>query len=290
MAGLSDLKRKINSVKNTQKITKAMKMVSAAKMRRAQEAMENAGAYAHDIDELVNHIAGRVDAEMHPFLQKRETVENIALIVVTSDRGLCGAFNSNVMKEAIRFINLNSNKNLKLVLVGKKGNDLLGKKGYDVLLRKTDLAGTVVYDDAVQVSDLVIEQFLDEKIDEVHVIYNNFKSTALQIPVVKKILPLEFTAPTEAGADGSNMEYLYEPGPEMLLKEIMPRYVTFTIFNSLLESVAGEHGARMMAMDNASRNAKDMIGKLSLVYNKARQAAITNEILDIVNGAEALRG
>jgi F-type H+-transporting ATPase subunit gamma len=287
MAGLADIRRKIQSVKNTQKITKAMKMVSAAKMRRAVEAVDNSNAYAKQIGDLVDNLAKRAGTEMHPFLQAKDEVKNICLIVITSDRGLCGAFNGNVIKLATRFMNENSDKNFKLVLAGKKANDYLGKKGYDVAEKFTEFAGNVVYEDAINVADIAVKLFEEGETDEVHVVYNEFKNTAVQVAKTKKILPLEFEQEENAETP---VEYIYEPAPEALLRDILPKYVHFTTYYSMLESIAGEHGARMLAMDNASRNASDMIGKLSLIYNKARQAAITTEILDIVNGAEALNG
>lgn len=290
MASLQDIRRKIQSVKNTQKITKAMKMVSAAKMRRATDAMENAKPYSKQIGELVNQMAKRVEDDMHPFLEAREEVKNVCLIVVTSDRGLCGAFNSNVIKLAKKFMAENDDKNYKLVLVGKKSNDYLGKQGNDVADKFADFSGKVVYDDAIDVAKVAIELYNSGEADEVYVLYNEFKSTALQIPTNKKVIPLEFDETEEAQEEENTVDYIYEPAPEALLKDIMPRYVYFTVFAAMLESIAGEHGARMMAMDAATRNASEMIGQLTLTYNKARQAEITTEILDIVNGAEALNG
>jgi F-type H+-transporting ATPase subunit gamma len=285
MAGTSDIKRKIASVKNTQKITKAMKMVSAAKMRRAQEAMHATRPFAHKITEMVHDVSRRANPELHPFLAGNNNTETVGLIVVTSDRGLCGAFNNNVLKAVSRFSQENQGKKIKVVCVGKRAYEFLRKRDYEILAKEIDFAGKVLFSDAVSISDVVVDNYLNEGIGEVYVLYNEFKSTASQVPVIEKLLPLRVE---ESGEQ--LVEYIYEPRPEMLLNELMPRYIRYKVFQALLESTAGEHGARMMAMDNASRNASDMIGKLTLKFNKARQSAITNEILDIVNGSEALSG
>lgn len=284
MASLRDIKRKIGSVKNTQKITKAMKMVSAAKMRRAQDSMESARPFAAKIGDVVKNIAQRVNAEAHPFLAQRSEVKNVGVIVVSSDRGLCGAFNSGILRETSAFKRLHADKNVKVLFVGKKGYDFFKNRNTDILEKYTSFGGKFTYDDAITIGQLVTDKFLSEELDELYVIYNAFVSTSSQVPTVKKILPLEVEE-----TDETLVEYIYEPKPELLLNEIMPRFVNFTIFGAMLESTAGEHGARMVAMDNASRNAGDMIRKLSLQYNKLRQAGITTEILDIVNGAEALK-
>jgi F-type H+-transporting ATPase subunit gamma len=285
MAGTSDIKRKIASVKNTQKITKAMKMVSAAKMRRAQDAMSAARPFAHKITEMVQSVALRANPELHPFLAGNEGNGAIGLIVVTSDRGLCGAFNNNILKSVSRFASEHKGKQIKLVTVGKKAYEFFRKRELEIIEKYVDFAGKILISDATNIADVVVEQFLNNGISDVYVLYNEFKSTASQTPVIEKLLPLKVEA------NGEQLtEYIYEPKPEVLLEDLMPRYVRYRIFQALLESTAGEHGARMMAMDNASRNASDMIGKLTLTYNKVRQASITNEILDIVNGAEALNG
>ncbi|WP_022850500.1 ATP synthase F1 subunit gamma [Limisalsivibrio acetivorans] len=287
MAGTRDIKRKISSVKNTQKITKAMKMVSAAKMRRAQDAMESAKPFAKKIGEMVDNVSKRTNPELHPFLAERDGNGPVCLIAVTSDKGLCGAFNSNVIKAAQRFVEKYQGREIKVICIGKKTFEFFKRKEHEILDKHIDLAGKVLFSDAKNIAEVAMDNYLNEKVDEVHLLYNEFRSTALQVPVTEKLLPLGVE---ESKEEEQLVEYIYEPKPEMLLNELMPRYIRFKIFSALLESVAGEHGARMMAMDNASRNASEMIGKLTLTYNKARQAAITNEILDIVNGAEALNG
>jgi F-type H+-transporting ATPase subunit gamma len=287
MANLRDIRRKIASVKNTQKITSAMKMVSAAKMKKAQDIMDAAKPFATKITEVVSNIGKRVSDDAHPFLEEREEIKTIGVIVITSDRGLCGAFNSNVMKEYVKFAEANKDKKIKVVTVGKTGTGFLTKKGAEIVEKFVDFSGKIVYDDAITIGDIVTKQFIDEEIDEVYVVYNEFKSVSLQIPTSKKILPLSFEPEVEIQED--SVDYIYEPAPELLLAEILPRFINFSIYSALMESVAGEHSARMAAMDNATRNAGELIGKLTLAYNKARQAAITTEILDIVNGAEALK-
>lgn len=288
MAGMRDIKRKINSVKNTQKITNAMKMVSAAKLRRAQEAMESALPYAEKIYEVVTDISKRVNPEIHKFLQQKEEVKTIGVILVTSDRGLCGAFNTNVVKEFASLKREMSDKEFTFICVGKKGYEFVRRHGYDILEKYITFSGKITYDDAIEIGNNAAKMFNEDKIDELYVLYNEFRSVAYQVAKAKKILPLDFDMPEEQDNE-SVIDYLYEPSADALVKEIIPRFINFTVYSCLLESIAGEHGARMAAMDNATRNAGEMIKKLTLNYNKARQAAITTEILDIVNGAEALK-
>ncbi|MGA1861716.1 ATP synthase F1 subunit gamma [Deferribacter thermophilus] len=285
MPGMRDIKRKIASVKSTQKITKAMKMVSAAKLRRAQEAMEAARPYANKIYDVVASIRKRVNPELHPFLNTKEEVKSVCLVIFTSDRGLCGAFNSNVIKATNKFITENSDKKVKLVCVGRRGYDFFRKRDVEVIDKYISFGGRVTFDDAVKIGESIVKNFLEEQFDEVYILYNEFKSIVYHVPKVVKILPLVF----DKDENEVLVDYLYEPKPDILLNNIMPKYINFTIFRALLESTAGEHGARMAAMDNATRNAGELIDKLVLSFNKARQAAITKEILDIVNGAEALK-
>lgn len=285
MPGMRDIKRKINSVKNTQKITKAMKMVSAAKMRKAQDAMNAAKPYARKLTELVNSIGSRVSKEMHPFLQPKEEVKSIGVIVVSSDRGLCGAFNNNIIKTFSNFVRQHSDKQIKVITVGRKIDEFARKRKYNILDSYVTFGGRVRYDDAVAIGEKVNEYFISDEIDELYLIYNEFKSIVYQTPKVIKLLPVSLEESSEVDV----VDYLFEPNPASLIKEILPKFLNFNIFSVLLESTAGEHGARMAAMDNATRNAGEFIRKLTLTYNKARQAAITKEILDIVNGAEALK-
>ena len=285
MASARDIKRKIGSVQNTQKITKAMKMVSAAKMRRAIEAMMSARPYAELIGNFIRDIAARSSGDVHPYFQPREKVKSIGLILVTSDRGLCGAFNSNVIKAAANFCAENEDKEIKLYLVGKRAFDFFKKRSVTIIDKWTGFGGKYKYDDAALIGSLAVKAFNDEEVDEVYVIYNEFKSTSSQIVREKKILPVS----VDESGEKVYPEFEFEPNKEALLNELLPQFINTSVFQSMLESAAGEHGARMVAMDNATRNAGEMIKKLVLNYNKARQGAITKELLDIVNGAEALK-
>ncbi len=286
MASARDIKRKINSVTNTQKITKTMKMVSAAKMRKAVEAMQSARPYSAKLSELIQELSNRAGGSAeHVFFEAKEEVSNIYLVVVTSDKGLCGAFNSNVLKAALSFINENAGKTIKIVPVGKRAFDFFSKRGFDIVEKWVGYGGKYTFSDAVNVGKLVAKSFIDGNADEVHLIYNEFKSTSSQTVRSKKLLPLA----VESGSEPKYPDFEYEPDVTLLLGKLLPQFINTSIFQSMLESVAGEHGARMVAMDNATRSAGEMIKKLVLNYNKTRQAAITTELLDIVNGAEALK-
>ncbi len=285
MASARDIKRKINSVQNTQKITKAMKMVSAAKMRRAIEAMMSARPYAELITGFIKDIAGRSGGDVHCYFKARPEVKSIGLILVTSDRGLCGAFNSNVIKAAANFCAAHQGKDIKLYLVGKRAFDFFKKRSVTIADKWTGFGGKYRYDDAALIGSMAVKAFNEEEVDEVYVIYNEFKSTSSQIVREKKILPV---AMENEGAQ-AYPDFEYEPDRDRLLDELLPQFINTSVYQSMLESAAGEHGARMVAMDNATRNAGEMIKKLVLNYNKARQGAITKELLDIVNGAEALK-
>jgi F-type H+-transporting ATPase subunit gamma len=250
--------------------------------------MESALPYAEKIYEVVTDISKRVNPEIHKFLQPKEEVNTIGVVLITSDRGLCGAFNSNVSK---RFTSLKRefpDKEFKFFCVGKKGYEFARRQGYDILEKYISFSGKITYNDAIDIGNNAAKMFNEDKIDELYIIYNEFKSVAYQVAQAKKILPLDIGEPEEQDSD-SVIDYLYEPNANALVREIIPRFINFTIYSCLLESIAGEHGSRMAAMDNATRNAGEMIKKLTLNYNKARQAAITTEILDIVNGAEALK-
>lgn len=285
MASARDIKRKISSVQNTQKITKAMKMVSAAKMRRAIDAMASARPYAELITGFVKDIAGRSGGDTHCYFKVRPEVKSIGLVLVTSDRGLCGAFNSNVIKAAANFCAEHRGKDIKLYLVGKRAFDFFKKRSVTIADKWTGFGGKYRYDDAALIGSMAVRAFSDGDVDEVYVIYNEFKSTSSQIVREKKILPVS----VDGSGEQVYPDFEYEPDREKLLDELLPQFINTSVYQSMLESAAGEHGARMVAMDNATRNAGEMIKKLVLNYNKARQGAITKELLDIVNGAEALK-
>lgn len=283
MAGTRDIKRQIVSVKNTQKVTKAMKMVSAAKMRRANEAMMATRPYAAQIKKIVTNLSASKDEVSHPFMKAKEDVKTIALMLITSDRGLCGAFNSNITRVASKFQADNPGKEVKLFIVGKKAFDFYKKRPFTIIEKWTAFGGKISYETAKKVAQAVSDSFIKGEFDELHVIYNEFRSVSTQTPKIAKLLPLSFEK------TGEDVDYMFEPDPNHILEQLIPRYMSFSMYHYLLESAAGEHGARMVAMDNATRSADDMVKRLTLNYNKARQAAITKDLLDIVNGAEALK-
>lgn len=286
MANARDIKRKITSVQNTQKITKAMKMVSAAKMRKAMETMTAARPYSKKLVDIINEISRRSSGNgEHPFLETRKEVRTVGLIVVTSDKGLCGSFNSNVIKTAYAFCNANPDKIVKLFLIGKKSFDFFKRRDWEIEGKWLGLGGKYDYKLAAEIGKLCSDKFEDGSLDELYVIYNECKSTATQIVRENKLLPMT----VEGNDEHIFPDFEYEPDMDTILAELLPQYINTMILQSMLESAAGEHGARMVAMDNATRSAGDVIKKLTLNYNKARQGAITTELLDIVNGAEALK-
>ncbi len=285
MATLRDIQRRIRSVQSTQKITKAMKLVAASKFRRAQERILAARPYATKMDALMGSLVGRAGDEIHPLLARRDTGRK-RLVIITADKGLCGAFNSNILRESLRFLRGAAEPSVTLVVVGKKARDFYRRRQFTV---KTEMLGffdRLAYSHAQELAGGLMQDYLAEEVDEVHLIYNEFRSVAVQRPVRQQLLPIE--AEPEADA-GPQEEYLYEPGPGAILDSLLPRHVTTQVFRALMESVAGEYGARMTAMEAATKNAREMINLLTIQYNKARQERITKELLDIVGGAEALR-
>jgi len=285
MATLRDIQRRIRSVQSTQKITKAMKLVAASKFRRAQERILAARPYATKMDALMGSLVGRTGDETHPLLARRDTGRK-RLVIITADKGLCGAFNSNILRESLRFLRGAAEASVTLVVVGKKARDFYRRRQFTV---KTEMLGffdRLAYSHAQELAGGLMQEYLAEELDEVHLMYNEFRSVAVQRPVRQQLLPIE--AESE-GDEGPQEEYLYEPGPEAILDSLLPRHVTTQVFRALMESVAGEHGARMTAMESATKNAREMINLLTIQYNKARQERITKELLDIVGGAEALR-
>jgi len=285
MATLRDIQRRIRSVQSTQKITKAMKLVAASKFRRAQERILAARPYATKMRELIGGLAGNSGDETHPLLARRETGRK-RLVIVTADKGLCGAFNANILRESLRFLRGAAEASVTLVVVGKKARDFYRRREFTV---KTEMLGffdRLAYSHAQELADGIMQDYLADEVDEVYLMYNEFRSVAVQHPVRQQLLPIE--ADSE-GSAGPQVEYLYEPGPEAILDSLLPRHVTTQVFRALMESVAGEYGARMTAMEAATKNAREMINLLTIQYNKARQERITKELLDIVGGAEALR-
>jgi F-type H+-transporting ATPase subunit gamma len=288
MANLKSIKKRIVSVKNPRQITKAMKMVSAAKLRRAQENVVAARPYARKLGEVLQSLAGNLEGDLHPLLEKREA-KKLLLIVVTSDRGLCGGFNANLCKTAERFIKENKGvyEQISLLTVGRKGYEFL-KNRHSIYKNVSNVLAKPNYQTAALLAQDVIEGFQNEEYDQVVLLFNAFRTVMSQDITFQQLLPVE---PEEKGvADETAVEYIYEPSLGELLAEILPKNIEVQIFKAMLESVAAEHGARMTAMDSASKNANEMIGKLTLQYNRARQAAITTELMEIISGAESIKG
>ncbi|MCM2358520.1 MAG: ATP synthase F1 subunit gamma [Geobacteraceae bacterium] len=289
MANLKSIKKRIVSVKNTRQITKAMKMVSAAKLRRAQENVVAARPYAKKLGEVLQRLAQSQDSDGHPLLEKR-VAEKALVILVTSDRGLCGGFNANISKAAERYIKERKGDyaEISLLTIGRKGYEFL-KNRQTIRKNYTGVLSTLNYQTAAMLAQEVIAGYLAGDYDEVFLFYNAFRSVMSQDITLQQLLPI--TPPEAAAAEGETPpEYIYEPSMSELLGELLPKYIEVTMFKAMLESVASEHGARMTAMDSASKNATEMIGKLTLVYNRARQAAITTELMEIISGAESIKG
>ena len=289
MASLKDIKKRIGSVKNTQQITKAMKMVAAAKLRRAQDAAVSARPYAEKLHAVMSSLAQREDGDGHALLNQRGTGRAL-IVLMTADRGLCGGFNANVSKEAERFIRSNEQgfDDIDLMIIGRKGRDFLRNRvGKHITKVHEDITSDATYKTAQLIGQEIVGAYGDEKYDAVYVIYNAFKSAIEQIVTAERVLPIQPKAGEEIQAD--SVDYIYEPSRGEVLAQLLPKMVEVQIFRALLESNASEQGARMSSMDSASRNATDMIGKLTLQYNRARQAAITKELVEIISGAESIK-
>ncbi|MCL2102869.1 MAG: ATP synthase F1 subunit gamma [Syntrophorhabdaceae bacterium] len=294
MANLRAIRKRISSVKSTQQITRAMKMVSAAKLRRAQEAILAARHYAIKMHEVALSVASRVESSSHPLLTSRE-VKRLALLVVTSDRGLCGSFNAGLSRHVHRHIaeRQADYDEIVLFIVGRKGRDFFRRRGEHIHKEYLNVLGTIGRWHSEMISNDLLEGFVNGEFDEVQVAYNEFRSAISQVVRIERLLPLVLNTPEDASDDKvskNEIEYLYEPDKREILELLLPRFFETQIFRVLLESVAGEHGARMTAMDSATNNSVDMIARLTLQMNRARQAAITTELTEIVSGAEALKG
>ncbi len=301
MPVLREIRRRISGVKSTQKITKAMKMVAAAKLRRAQDAIICARPYARKIKELMQHLAGKVEDAVNPLLISRP-VDRVVLLVVTSDRGLCGAFNTNIIKAAIRHIKVsyagvNETGSPMLICIGRKGYDYFIKRDYEVVGKHIGLFAALDFGKARAIVDELTQGYLSGEFDRAEIIYNEFKSVIQQRIVVEQLLPIppENAQPQSpdlnprTGNPDPPTNYIYEPSSVEIIDALVPKHLNFQMWRVLLESNAAEQGARMTAMENATTNASELIRTLQLVYNKARQAAITKELLEIVSGAEALK-
>jgi F-type H+-transporting ATPase subunit gamma len=286
-AGVREFKRRIRSVKSTQQITKAMKAVSASKLRRAQEAAESSRPYTEILQGTLARLVGVSSDVEHPLLVKREEVLKVGYIVVAADRGLCGGYNTNIIRMATDTIAADERKpDAGIIAVGRKARDFFRKRG-GVEAEYVNLGDKINYADAREISQYVINGYENEEFDEIYIVYARFINALRQVPSVVKILPIEPPQATGAG-EGHNVEYIYEPSAESILINLLPRYVGSQIYHAMLEGKASEHGARMTAMGAASENAGEIIDAMTLKMNKVRQAAITDEILDIVGGAEAL--
>ena len=288
MATLRDIQRRIRSVQSTQKITRAMKLVAAAKLRRAQERILAARPYASKMGELLGHlVAGRDgdDAVLHPLLEPREGPRR-QIVIITADKGLAGAFNANVLRRSLEFIRASNAQEVTLVVVGRKARDFYRRRAWKISRDMLGFWDRLAYGHACELADHFMAQYLDHEVDEVHLIYNEFRSVTVQRPVRQQLLPIP---QGEGAAEADGVEYEYEPAPEAILGDLLPRHVRMQVYRALMESLAGEYGARMTAMEAATKNAKEMIEVLTIQYNKARQEKITKELLDIVGGAEALK-
>ena len=305
MPSLLDIRRRIRAVKSTQQITKAMKMVAASKLRRAQERIQHARPFAVQMLRVLNSLATRVDPSAHPLLDERTTPlagGRALLFVITADRGLCGSFNTNVIKSSGTFITESRDREVALGLVGRRGRDFYARRGFQVVYEQINLFAALKFSDAQAIAKAAIEAFAGGKVDSVYLVYNEFKSVLNQRVVVERLLPIPrgaFSEPAAAVemrepapppdvAAAPPVDYLYEPTPQELFKSRLPSHVEVQVFRALLESAAAEHAARMTAMDAATRNSAEMIEGLTLYMNKVRQAAITREIIEVVSGAQAL--
>src|SRR5204863_3078245 len=306
MPSLIDLRRRIRAVKNTQQITKAMKMVAASKLRRSQERIINARPYATQMQRVLSSVATRVDPSIHPLLTVRDSRPDskTLVIVITGDKGLCGSFNTNVIKAGASFV-VESAQQCSLGLVGRKGREYFGRRGFDVLFEQIGIFQKLGSENAQIIAEAAVEAFLSGQVDRVVLIYNEFKSVMTQRVVVDQLLPIERSDVTgggigrgragssvaqqaSPGAGYQPVDYLYEPAPQEIFNQLLPRYVEVQVYRALLETNAPFFAAQMTAMDTATKNSGDMIASLTLYMNKVRQAAITREIIEVVSGAEAL--
>ena len=288
MATLKAIRKRIGSVKNTQQITKAMKMVSAAKLRRAQEAAVAARPYAEKMIELLKNVGARVSSEAHPLLRVREE-KKLHLVLFTSDRGLCGGYNANLIRAAEAFMRKNAgDKEIELTLVGRKGADYFRRRRANIADRYIGILATPAEELAAQIAQKLINRFVGGETDAVYILYSRFRSALSQVPTLEKLLPVALTD-VNVTAGQQQTEYLYEPGVQELLASLLPRITEVAAQRALLEAIASEHGARMTAMDSATSNASKMMGSLTLQMNRARQASITRELMEIVGTAEALK-
>jgi F-type H+-transporting ATPase subunit gamma len=289
MPSLLDIRRRVRAVKSTQQITKAMKMVAASKLRRAQERIQQARPFATEMQRVLNSLASRVDPALHALLDERREPRaggRTLLLVITADRGLCGSFNTNVIKSSSVFITENPDRRVVLGLIGRRGRDFFVRRTFEIQFEQVNLFAQLKFQNAQEIARIAMEAFTKGEVDSVHLAYNEFRSVLQQRVVVERLLPIGRVDASQDGAPAT--DYLYEPEPGELLKALLPSHVEVQVFRALLESNAAFYAAQMTAMDAATRNSGEMIEQLTLYMNKVRQAAITREIIEVVSGAEAL--
>src|SRR5438876_1578846 len=298
MPSLIDIRRRIRAVKSTQQITKAMKMISASKLRRAQERVMGARPFARQMARVLNSLASRVDPSTHPLLAEPapRADAKILLIVVTADKGLCGGFNTNIIKAAVGFIAGTTGGGVVLGLVGRKGRDFFRRRGFEVRIEEIGIFQRVRYADAQRIARAAIEEFVSGRATKVFIVYNEFKSVMQQRVATEQLLPIPKSTvdgrqstvdSQQSSIENAGVDHLYEPAPEKIFADLLPRHIEIQIYRALLESAAAEHAARMTAMDAATKNSGEIIDSLTLYMNKVRQAAITREIIEVVSGAQS---
>ncbi|MBK5100314.1 MAG: ATP synthase F1 subunit gamma [Desulfobacteraceae bacterium] len=291
MATLRDILRKIGAVRKTRQITRAMNMVAASRLRGAQTRMESFQPYETKFSQVLNNLAGRIEPDSHPLLVKKEQISRCELLLFTADRGLCGSFNTNIINTAEKWIKDQQANGIEcsLTTVGKKGKDYFGKRGFDLTASYTYIYGNIDVAFIDQMTKGFAERYMSDEVDEVYILFSRFMGLGKLEPTLIKLVPIEPPKREREQGKSGGAEYLCEPEVEELLVELLPKHINVQLFNAFLQSETSEHAARMAAMDNAATNCDELIGNLTLVYNKARQAAITAELMDIVGGAEALR-
>tara|TARA_B100000945_G_scaffold274888_1_gene238542 strand:+ start:154 stop:1005 length:852 start_codon:yes stop_codon:yes gene_type:complete len=281
MANLKEIRNRISSVSSTMQITSAMKMVSAAKLKKAQDAIVAMRPYSNKLTEILKDLSSSIDSD-NSFIQNRTNAKTL-IVCITSNRGLCGGFNSNIVKECISIVNSQKNDSISFLCIGKKGGDLLSKN-HDVILTKNEIYDDLSFENVKEIADVLIQKFVEQEFDKIRIVYNRFKNAATQIITNEQFLPIV----TDNDEEANNQDYIFEPTQSEIVNELIPKSLRTQLFKALRDSYASEHGARMTAMHKATDNATELRDQLKLTYNKARQAAITNEILEIVGGAEAL--
>ena len=284
MANLKEIRNRIASVSSTMQITSAMKMVSAAKLKKAQDAITAMRPYADKLTELLQNLSATLDADSGSKFSEQREVKNVLIVAITSNRGLCGAFNSNIIKRAT-VVAESYDANVSVVAIGKKANDALSKN-FEIISNQSPVYDDLTFDNVAEIAEMLMEQFESKAFDKIEVIYNKFKNAATQEIMTEQFLPIE---PLEGDTNG-NLDYIFEPSKEEIVETLIPKSLKTQLYKSIRDSFASEHGARMTAMHKATDNATELRDQLKLTYNKARQASITNEILEIVGGAEALNG